>query len=41
MVRCNRIESKAPGPSPTELLVPTFFFFSVFCVVVFYKYIAK
>ena len=28
-----------PGSSPTELVIPTFF--SVFFVVVFYKYIAK
>ena len=33
--------SKVPGSSPTELFIPTFFFFSFFCVVVFYKYIAK
>ena len=29
-----------PGSSPTELFIPTFFFFPFF-VVVFYKYIAK
>ena len=40
VVRCTRVESKVPGSSPAELCVP-FFFFSVFCVVVFYKYIAK
>ena len=40
VVRCSRVESKMPGSSPTELFNSTFFF-SVFCVVVFYKYIAK
>ena len=28
-----------PGSSPTELFIPTFFFFPVFCIAVFYKYI--
>ena len=41
VVRCSRVESKVPGSSPTELFIPSFFFFPVFCVVVFYKYIAK
>ena len=27
VVRCNRVESKVPGSSPTELFIPTFFFF--------------
>ena len=40
MVRSSRVESKVPGSSPTDLFIPTFFF-TVFCVVVFYKYIAK
>ena len=30
MVRCSRVESKVPGSSPTELLIPTFFFFPFF-----------
>ena len=40
MVRCSRAESKVQGSSPTDLFIPTFFF-SVFFVVVFCKYIAK
>ena len=41
VVRCSRIKPKVQGSSPTEFFIPSFFFFSVFCVVVFYKYIAK
>ena len=41
VVRCSRVEPMVPGSSPTELLFSFFLFFSVFCVVVFYKYIAK
>ena len=41
VVRCSRVEPKVQGSSPTEFYIPSFFFFSVFCVVVFYKYIAK
>ena len=41
MVRCGRVEPKVQGPSPIEFYIPSFSFFSVFCVVVFYKYIAK
>ena len=40
-VKCSRVESKVLGSNPTELFIPSFFFFPVFCVVVFYKYIAK
>ena len=36
-----RVEPKVQGSSPSELFIHSFFFFSVFCVVVFYKYIAK
>ena len=41
VVRCSRVESKVPGSSPTELFIPSSLFFPFFCVVVFYKYIAK
>ena len=42
VVRCSRIEPMVEGSSPTELFFfPSFFFFPFFCVVVFYKYIAK
>ena len=41
VVRCSRVEPMVPGSSPTELFFSFFLFFSVFCVVVFYKYIAK
>ena len=41
VVRCSRVESKVAGSSPTELFLPTFFFFPFLCVFVFYKYIAK
>ena len=41
MVRYSRVESMVLGSSPTELFIPSFFFFSVFCVVVFYKYFSK
>ena len=40
VVMCSRVESKVPGSNPTELFIPSFFF-PVFCVVVFYKYLAK
>ena len=40
VVRCSRVEPKVQGSSPTEVLI-FLSFFSVFCVVVFYKYIAK
>ena len=30
MVRCSRVESKVPGPSPTELFILSFFFFPFF-----------
>ena len=30
VVRCSRVESKVPGSSPTELFIPTFFFFPFF-----------
>ena len=36
-----RVEPKVQRSSPTEFFIPSFSFFSVFCVVVFYKYIAK
>ena len=42
LVRCSRVEPKVQGSSPAEFYIPSFFFFfSVFSVVVFYKYIAK
>ena len=41
VVRCIRVESMVPGPSPTEVFFSFFLFFFVFCVVVFYKHIAK
>ena len=41
VVRCSRVKPMVPGASPTELFFSFFPFFSVFCVVVFYKYIAK
>ena len=41
VVRCSRVKPMRPGSSPTELFFSFFLFFSVFCVVVFYKYIAK
>ena len=41
VVRCSRVEPMVQGSSPTELFFSFFLFFSVFCVVVFYKYIAK
>ena len=44
VVRCGRVERMLPGSSPTEflnVLLLSFFFFSVFGVVVFYKHIAK
>ena len=41
MVRCSLVEPMVPGTSPTELFFSFFLFFSVFVVVVFYKYIAK
>ena len=41
VVRCCRVESDVLGSSPTGVLIPILFFFSVFCVVVFYKYITK
>ena len=41
VVRCRRVESMALRSSPTELFIPSFFFFPFFCGVVFYKYIAK
>ena len=30
MVRCSRVELKVPGSSPTELFIPSFFFFPFF-----------
>ena len=30
VVRCSRVESKVPGLNPTELFIPTFFFFPFF-----------
>ena len=41
VVRCSRVEPIVPGSSPAELFFSFFLFFSVFCVVVFYKYLAK
>ena len=41
VVRCSRVEPRVKGSSPTKFFISCFFFFSVFCVVVFYKYIAK
>ena len=41
VVRCGCVEPKVQGSNPTEFFIPSFFLFSVFCVVVFYKYIAK
>ena len=41
VVRCSRVEPMVPGSCPTELFFSFFLFFSVFCVVVFYKYISK
>ena len=41
VVRCSRVESMVPGSSPPEFFFSFFLFFSVFCVVVFYKHIAK
>ena len=41
VVRCSRVEPKLQGSNPTEFYIPSFFFFSVYCVVVFFKYIAK
>ena len=43
VVKCSPVGPKVPGSSPTQLsFFPSFFFgFSVFCVVVFYKYIHK
>ena len=40
VVRCSRVEPKVLGSRPTEFFF-SFLFFPVFCVVVFYKYIAK
>ena len=40
VVRCSCVEPKVQCSNPTEFFIPSFFF-SVFCVVVFYKYIAK
>ena len=39
MVWRGRVKPKVPASSPTQLFFPSFFFFFVFCVVVFYKYI--
>ena len=41
VIRCSRIEPKVQSSSPTKLFFSLFLFFFVFCVVVFYKYIAK
>ena len=41
VVRCSRVEPMVPDSSPSELFFPFFLSFSVFCVVIFYKYIAK
>ena len=35
VVKCSRVESKVPGSSPTELFIPTFFFFFRFLVLLF------
>ena len=40
VVRCSCVEPKVQSSSPTELFFSLFLFFSVFSVVVFYKYIA-
>ena len=46
VIRYSRSELKVPGLSPTQYLIVfsffiSFFFFPVFCVGVFYKYIPK
>ena len=41
VVRCSRGEPTVPRSSPTKFFFSFFLFFSVFCVAVFYKYIAK
>ena len=41
VVRCSRVEPRVKGSSHTEFFISCFFFFPVFCVVAFYKYIAK
>ena len=40
VVSCSRVEPMVPRSSLTQLFF-SFFCFSVFCVVVFYKYTAK
>ena len=40
VVRSSRVDSKVPSSNSTKSCIPSFFF-SVFWVVVFYKYIAK
>ena len=41
VVRYSSDKPKVQGSSPTECILPFSFFFSRFCVVVFYKYIRK
>ena len=41
VVRCSRVEPNVPGSSVGNSFFPSFFFSSVFCVLVFYKYIPK
>ena len=42
VVRFSRVKPMVPGSTPTDLFFFLLsFIFSVFCVVVFYKYIAK
>ena len=41
VVRCSRVESKGAGFESYRVICSHFLFFPVFCVVVFYKYIAK
>ena len=41
VVRCSRVEPMVSGSGPTKFSFSFFLFFSVFCVAVFYKYIAK
>ena len=41
VVRCSRVEPMVSGLGPTKFFFSFFLFFSVFCVAVFYKYIAK
>ena len=39
MVRCSCVESKVPGSSPTELFIPTFFFFPFFVLLFSIKHL--